>query len=129
MRFVLSGRFKSSNVEASSPSFQIFLLSSLFVLFVFLALSSLMFPIRESLTYDESSYFKIGSAILSRAPSTAGDDNIMPAMALYPVVSAAIMAVIPASILPSDQEGSQKIYLAKPATTIVSLLLAFYVFL
>src|SRR5690349_15605920 len=127
MTAVVSECVKSISVEKNTRL--LLILVSLLCLFTTLILLSLIFPVRESLTYDEVYYFTTGDSILSGKPSEARYDNAMPVMALYPIASAAIRTIIPVSILPSDSRGVQQFYLAKSATILVSLLLAFYVFL
>ena len=101
----------------------------IFVLFVTLSASSLLLPLRESLTYDEAFYYQSGEAILAGKASELGRDNIMPIMALYPLLTRAV-AAFNLSQRPTDGPTYiQNVYLAKATTILVSMLLASFVLL
>ena len=112
--------------------------------FLLLNIASLLFPLKESLTIDETSKYESGLAILSGTPSERGrvspemnfdqrnmtinQRNIMPISALNPLVSQVIATVIPDFILPKSVKEDNEIFFGKLATILVSLVLAIYVF-
>ena len=105
------------------------------LLFLLLNITSLFFPIRKSITYDEPYHFNSGSAILAGKAYERGEErvqlrNIMPASALYPLVSKAIPGSIISRITgnPASKVWKDRIYLGKIATIFASLTLAIYVF-
>jgi hypothetical protein len=103
--------------------------------FVLLGIGSLFVPLTESLTFDEIAYFDSGVAVLSGRSSTVATlkpgMNIMPALALYPIVGNTIVAVMPSRVtaaVPDVVKARLPVYAAKGATIGMSLLLAVCVF-
>jgi hypothetical protein len=97
--------------------------------FLMLNITSLLLPLRESLTYDENYHFESGLAILSGKPSERGatnvaERNIMPASALNVLVSKAS----PVSVLDKLTGQNNWLFSGKLATILVSCLLGLYVF-
>lgn len=103
-------------------------------MFLLVSISSLFFPLRESLTYDEPIHYLSGMAVLSGKPSELGANtinfrNVMPASALGTLFSNTMFAVIPDRLKANVPDSEVKIYLAKLPTLLVALLLAAFVYL
>jgi Dolichyl-phosphate-mannose-protein mannosyltransferase len=104
------------------------ILTFLCLFFVLLNITSLSFPLKASLTYDETYHYQSAKAILSGQPSKRGetnidDRNIMPANALNFLVSETIKTSISKPLT-----QSQVIFFGKLATIFVSSVLGIYVF-
>ncbi len=120
---------------------QIFLISCLCFFFFILSITSLFFPLKKSLTYDETYHFESGLAILSGKPSERveidlNNRNNIPVSALNVLIS----KPIPESIISKLSEGRRtfydgrtypysRIYFGKLATILASMILAIYVFI
>jgi hypothetical protein len=102
----------------------------LLIVFLTLCITSLFFPLQESLTYDEEYHHESAKAILRGEASRRGDQdpglrNIMPMSALNILAARAIKILLPiAQSLPIND-----IFLEKLATIIVAIILAIYVFI
>ncbi|MGK7928103.1 MAG: ArnT family glycosyltransferase [Spirulina sp.] len=121
------------NLEHYSKRKQIFLFFCLCFFFLTLSLSSLLLPLKKSLTYDENYHYQSGLAILSGQPSKRGETkiherNVMPISALNPLFSKIIGETIPDSILSESIKTSNAIFLGRLATIFSALILLIYVF-
>lgn len=109
------------------------LFCGLCLVFLFISISSLFFPHRESLTYDEPIHYMSGEAVLSGKPSELGANtinfrNVMPTSALGPLFGIPMATVLPDRLKSGVPEPELKVYLAKFPTLLVSLLLAAFVY-
>ena len=135
------------DVAGYTRSQQAILFLCLCLLFLGLSVSSLFVPLTESPTYDEYTYFDSGVIVLSGKPSAAiaarvaaapdaatakaQNPNIMPMLALYPLVGNSLISVLAGPCGPGGAgrvRAMLPIYAAKTATIAVSLLLACGVF-
>lgn len=107
---------------------QLTLLCIISFIFVVINITSLFFPLKQSLTYDEKAYFVSGEAILSGKPSTYGAPTKTPAQALYPLTYRVFNKLIPDQILPQSVKESNKYFIAQSVTIFVSIILAGYLF-
>lgn len=125
------------------------LFASLFFLFLFLSLTSLVFPLRQTLTIDEPYHYENGEAVLSGkayelGASDAEHRNIMPASVLNVMFGETVFGIaekvgitdkiVRATEISRSREYSSinikniKIYTGKLATILASITLAVYVF-
>jgi hypothetical protein len=116
------------NPAKYSKKQQFILFASLCLVFLIINITSLFFPIKQSLTYDEIPYYVTGQAILSGKPSTYGAPTKTPAQALYPLTNRIIKKIVPNQIMPESVKDSQKYFISKLVTIFVSLILAGYIF-
>jgi len=77
-------------------------LGIILVIFMVLSVTSLFFPLPESLNYDEGYHYESGVKILRGRAAQRGDEdiyhrNIMPASALPPLVDQTIQNLFPIS--------------------------------
>lgn len=100
----------------------------IYLTFFLINITSLFFPLKQSLTYDEKAYFVSGEAVLSGKPSTYGAPTKTPAQALYPFSYRVVNKLIPNQILPQSVKESNKYFIAQLVTIFVSLILAGYLF-
>ncbi|MFM7906170.1 MAG: hypothetical protein ACKPA9_13730, partial [Microcystis sp.] len=95
-----------------------------------LCVTSLFFPLPESLNYDEGYHYESGVEILRGTAAQRGDEdiyhrNIMPASALHFLVDQTIQNIFPIS---KDLNLENKFF-GRFATIIISVILAIYVFI
>lgn len=124
----------SLNIASYSKRKQILIFLGLCFFFLLLNVTSLFLPLRETLTYDEPYHYVSGAAVLSGKASERGAAdidarNIMPASALNTLFAKAIRKTIPEKVISQPEKLELEVFLGKPPTILVSLVLAIYVFL
>lgn len=117
-------------IRFKSPKKHRFYLGIILVIFLVLCVSSLFFPLPESLNYDEGYHYKSGVEILRGTAAQRGDQdiyhrNILPASALHPLAYQTIQNLFPISKSLKLEHN----FLGRFATIIVSVILAIYVFI
>jgi len=105
-------------------------LGIILVIFMVLSVTSLFFPLPESLNYDEGYHYESGVKILRGRAAQRGDEdiyhrNIMPASALPPLVDQTIQNLFPIS----KYLNLENKFFGRFATIIISVILAIYVFI
>lgn len=107
-----------------------FYLVIILLIFMALCVTSLFFPLPESLNYDEGYHYESGVEILRGTAAKRGNEdiyhrNIMPASALHPLVDQTIQNIFPIS----KYLNLENKFFGRFATIIISVILAIYVFI